>query len=103
LRGRNALPGASASIASRCGASVWVPSDFETPDMADEHDGLLITVAGAAAQLSQPQAGRGEDFNPTQILAASLGQQFAILGQLYAQAGLAIPPTLEIRPAIRSS
>jgi type IV secretion system protein VirB10 len=59
---------------------------------------LLITVAGAAAQLSQPQAGRGEDFNPTQILAASLGQQFAILGQMYAQAGLAIPPTLEIRP-----
>lgn len=73
-------------------------------DRVDRHfwekigNALLITVAGAAAQLSQPQAGRGEDFNPTQILAASLGQQFAILGQMYAQAGLAIPPTLEVRP-----
>ena len=73
-------------------------------DRVDTHlweklgNALLITIAGAAAQLSQPQVGRGEDFNPTQILAASLGQQFSILGQLYAQAGLAIPPTLEIRP-----
>jgi type IV secretory pathway VirB10-like protein len=73
-------------------------------DQVDTHfwekigNALLITVAGAAAQLSQPQASNGENFSPTQILAASLGQQFAILGQLYAQAGLAIPPTLEIRP-----
>jgi len=73
-------------------------------DQVDNHlwqklgNALLITVAGAAAQLSQPQASNGENFNPTQILAASLGQQFALLGQLYAQAGLAIPPTLEIRP-----
>lgn len=73
-------------------------------DQVDNHlwqklgNALLITIAGAAAQLSQPQASNGENFNPTQILAASLGQQFALLGQLYAQAGLAIPPTLDIRP-----
>jgi type IV secretory pathway VirB10-like protein len=40
----------------------------------------------------------GQGYNPTQIGAASLGQQFGELGQEYARAGLSIPNTLDVRP-----
>jgi type IV secretory pathway VirB10-like protein len=59
---------------------------------------LLISIAGAGVQLSQPQAVNGQNYNSQQIAAAALGQQFGELGQEYARAGLAIPNTLEIRP-----
>ena len=62
---------------------------------------LLISIAGAGVQLSQPQAPVSGYYNSQQIAAASLGQQFAELGQEYARAGLSIPNTLEIRPGYR--
>jgi type IV secretion system protein VirB10 len=62
---------------------------------------LLISIAGAGVQLSQPQAVNGQNYNSQQIAAAALGQQFGELGQEYARAGLSIPNTLEIRPGYR--
>jgi len=62
---------------------------------------LVISIAGAGMQLSQPQAVNGQNYNSQQIAAAALGQQFDKLGQEYARAGLAIPTTLDIRPGYR--
>jgi type IV secretion system protein VirB10 len=62
---------------------------------------LLISIAGAGVQLSQPQAVNGQNYNSQQIAAAALGQQFGELGQEYALAGLSVPNTLEIRPGYR--
>ncbi len=62
---------------------------------------LLISIAGAGVQLSQPQAVNGQNYNSQQIAAAALGQQFGELGEEYARAGLSIPNTLEIRPGYR--
>jgi len=76
-------------------------------DRVDTHfwskigNALLISVAGAGVQLSQPQAVNGQNYNSQQIAAAALGQQFGALGQEYARAGLSIPNTLEIRPGYR--
>jgi len=76
-------------------------------DRVDTHfwpkigNALLISIAGAAVQLSQPQAVNGQNYNSQQIAAAALGQQFGELGQEYARAGLSIPNTLEIRPGYR--
>jgi type IV secretion system protein TrbI len=62
---------------------------------------LLISIAAAGVQLSQPQAVNGQNYNSQQIAAGALGQQFGELGREYARAGLAIPNTLEIRPGYR--
>jgi len=62
---------------------------------------LLISIAGAGVQLSQPQAPVNGYYSSQQIASASLGQQFGELGQEYARAGLSIPDTLEIRPGYR--
>ena len=62
---------------------------------------LLISIAGAGVQLSQPQATVNGNYSSQQIASASLGQQFGELGQEYARAGLSIPNTLEIRPGYR--
>lgn len=76
-------------------------------DRVDTHfwskigNALLISIAGAGVQLSQPQAVNGQNYNAQQIAAAALGQQFGELGQEYARAGLSIPNTLEIRPGYR--
>jgi type IV secretory pathway VirB10-like protein len=64
-------------------------------------DALLISVAGAAVQLSQGTGQTTNGYNSQQIAAASLGQQFGELGQEYARAGLSIPSTLEVRPGYR--
>ena len=62
---------------------------------------VLISIAAAGVQLSQPQAVNGQNYNSQQIAAGALGQQLGELGQEYARAGLAIPNTLEIRPGYR--
>nr|WP_283949917.1 TrbI/VirB10 family protein [Limobrevibacterium gyesilva] len=62
---------------------------------------LLISIAGAGVQLSQPQPPVNGYYSAQQIAAASLGQQFGQLGQEYARAGLSVPNTLEIRPGYR--
>lgn len=76
-------------------------------DLVDTHfwskigNAILISIASAGVQLSQPQAVNGQNYNSQQIAAAALGQQFGELGQEYARAGLSIPNTLEIRPGYR--
>ena len=76
-------------------------------DRVDTHfwskigNALLISVAGAGVQLSQPQAVNGQNYTSQQIAAAALGQQFGELGQEYARAALSIPNTLELRPGYR--
>ena len=76
-------------------------------DLVDTHfwsklgNALLISVASAGVQLSQPQAPVNGYYSSQQIAAAALGQQFGELGQEYARAGLSIPNTLDIRPGYR--
>jgi type IV secretory pathway VirB10-like protein len=76
-------------------------------DLVDRHfwekfgNAMLISIAGAGVQLLQPQAVNGQNFNSTQLVAGSMGQQFSELGQEYARAGMTVPNTLEIRPGYR--
>jgi type IV secretory pathway VirB10-like protein len=58
----------------------------------------IISIAGAAAQLSQPQQSAFQGYSPASVAAASMTQGYSQLGEAYARAGLAIPNTLEIRP-----
>lgn len=58
----------------------------------------LISLAGAASQLSQTQQPVNGYYSSGQIAAASTAQGFNQLGQAYAAAGLSIPNTLEVRP-----
>lgn len=62
---------------------------------------MLLAVAGAGAQLTQPQSAYGQGYSAQQVIAGSLGQQFGELGQQTAQSGLAIPNTIRIRPGDR--
>jgi type IV secretion system protein VirB10 len=62
---------------------------------------ILISIAGAGVQLSQPKPPVNGYYSSQQIAAAALGQQFGELGEEYARAGLSIPNTLEIRPGYR--
>ncbi|MDE9463076.1 conjugal transfer protein TrbI [Xenorhabdus bovienii] len=61
-------------------------------------NGLLLSLFSAGIQLSQPQAGKGENPSSSQIMAGSLGQQMGQLGMQMAQRNMNIQPTLEIRP-----
>ena len=76
-------------------------------DLVDTHfwskigNALLISVASAGVQLSQPQVPVNGYYSSQQVAAAALGQQFGELGQEYARAGLSIPNTLKIRPGYR--
>lgn len=73
-------------------------------DQVDTHfwskigNAILISIAGAAVQLSQPPPPVNGTYSSTSIAAASIGQQFSQLGSEYARAGLSVPNTLEIRP-----
>ena len=68
--------------------------------LTEPGNALLISIASAGVQLSQPQAPVNGYYSSQQIAAASLGQQFGELGQEYARR-LSIPNTLEIRPGYR--
>jgi type IV secretion system protein TrbI len=73
-------------------------------DLVDTHfwdkflSATIISIAGAAAQLSQPQQSTFSGYSPTSVGAGAMTQGYSNLGQKYAEAGLAIPNTLEIRP-----
>lgn len=76
-------------------------------DQVDRHlwekfgNALIVAIAGAGVQLSQPQGGGRGGYDSQQLIAGSLGQQFGQLGQEYARSGLAIPNTIRIRPGYR--
>ena len=76
-------------------------------DQVDHHywdkfgNALIVGIAAAGIQLSQPQARGNNGYDSQQIIAGSLGQQFGQLGQEIARSGLAIPNTLRIRPGYR--
>jgi type IV secretion system protein VirB10 len=58
----------------------------------------VISIAGATAQLSQPQQSALSGYSPTSVGAGAMTQGYSNLGQKYAEAGLSIPNTLEVRP-----
>ncbi len=58
---------------------------------------ILISIAGAAAQLSQPQPSTQGFYSPTSVGSAALSQQMSQLAQEQARAGMQIPDTIEIR------
>ncbi len=62
---------------------------------------LVVAIAGAGVQVSQPQGRSRDGYDSQQLIAGSLGQQFGQLGQEYARSGLAIPNTIRIRPGYR--
>jgi type IV secretion system protein TrbI len=73
-------------------------------DLVDTHfwdkflSATIISIAGAAAQLAQPQQSTFSGYSPTSVGAGAMTQGYSNLGQKYAEAGLSIPNTLEIRP-----
>lgn len=62
---------------------------------------MLLSLFGAGAQLSQPQASGLQNVGAGQTAASAVGIQMAELGQMYASRGLSIPPTLQVRPGYR--
>jgi type IV secretion system protein VirB10 len=94
--------GSSISLGSQPGVDAAGFGGFA--DTVDHHlfakfgNAMILGLAGAAVQLSQPQASNGQNYSATQIGAAQLGQQFSQLGQEYARQGLSIPNTILIRP-----
>ena len=58
----------------------------------------IISIAGAAAQVAQPQQSAFSGYSPSSVASGQLTQGYSQLGQEYARAGLSIPNTIEIRP-----
>lgn len=58
---------------------------------------ILVSLFGAAVQLSQPPGSALQQYNPIQTGAGAVGQQMAQLGQQFAEKGLNIQPTQQIR------
>jgi type IV secretion system protein TrbI len=58
---------------------------------------ILVSVFGAAAQLSQPPGNAFQSYSPTQTAAGAVGQQMASRGNEFARKGLSIPPTEQVR------
>ncbi len=76
-------------------------------DQVDRHlwekfgNALIVGIAAAGIQLSQPQSRGNNGYDSQQIIAGGLGQQFGQLGQEIARSGLTIPNTIRIRPGYR--
>lgn len=76
-------------------------------DQVDHHlfekfgNALIVGIAAAGIQLSQPQSRGNNGYDSQQIIAGGLGQQFGQLGQEVARSGLSIPNTISIRPGYR--
>lgn len=91
----------SLDLGSMPGADQTGQAGFE--DLTDNHLGkvftaaILVSVFGAAAQLSQPQQSAFSTYSPTQTAAGAVGQQMSSLGAEFARKGLSIPPTERIR------
>lgn len=64
----------------------------------------LVSLAGAAAQISQPQSNNYYGgYDPAQVASAQMTLGFMQLARLYAEKGLSIPNTIEIRPGWKGS
>lgn len=76
-------------------------------DQVDHHywdkfgNTLIVGIAAAGIQLSQPQSRGNNGYDSQQIIAGGLGQQFGQLGQEIARSGLSVPNTISIRPGYR--
>ncbi len=72
-------------------------------DMTDNHlaqvftSALLVSVFGAAIQLSQPPQSSFSSYSPIQTIGGSVGQQTSQLGSEFARKGLSIAPTEQVR------
>lgn len=59
---------------------------------------FLVSLFGAASQLSQPRGSSSGRYSATEIMAAAVGMQAFNLGSQLIRRNLNIPPTLEVRP-----
>jgi type IV secretory pathway VirB10-like protein len=72
-------------------------------DLTDNHlstiftSAILVSVFGAAAQLSQPAGNAFQSYSPVQTAAGAVGQQTSQLGAEFARKGLSIAPTEQVR------
>lgn len=72
-------------------------------DLTNNHLGtiftsaILVSVFGAAAQLSQPTGNAFQSYSPVQTAAGAVGQQTSQPGSQFAQKGLSIAPTERVR------
>ena len=72
-------------------------------DLTDNHlaqvftSAILVSVFGAAAQLSQPAGNSFQSYSPVQTAAGAVGQQTSQLGAEFARKGLSIAPTERVR------
>jgi type IV secretory pathway VirB10-like protein len=72
-------------------------------DLTDNHlaqiftSAILVSVFGAAAQLSQPAGNSFQSYSPVQTAAGAVGQQTSQLGAEFARKGLSIAPTEQVR------
>lgn len=95
------LDGSSISLGGMPGADEGGYAGFS--DRVNNHfwkmfgDALLMSVVTAGVQLSQPQT-NSATLTSSQIMAASLGQQFGQVGSQVVQQNMNIQPTLTIRP-----
>lgn len=91
----------SLDLGAMPGADQSGQAGFE--DITDNHLGkvftaaILVSVFGAAAQLSQPQQSAFSTYSPVQTAAGAVGQQTTTLGAEFARRGLSIPPTEVVR------
>jgi type IV secretory pathway VirB10-like protein len=72
-------------------------------DITENHYGkiffnaLLVSLFGAAVQLSQPPGSSFQQYNPIQTAGGAIGQQMGQLGAEFARRGLDVKPTQRIR------
>jgi type IV secretion system protein TrbI len=91
----------SLDLGAMPGADQTGQAGFE--DITNNHLGkiftsaILVSVFGAAAQLSQPQGNAFQSYSPVQSAAGAIGQQTSQIGAQFMQKGLNIPPTQKIR------
>ena len=91
----------SLDLGSMPGADQTGQSGFE--DLTDNHLGkiftsaILVSIFGAAAQLSQPSGNAFQSYSPVQTAAGTVGQQTSQLGSEFARKGLSIAPTEQVR------
>jgi type IV secretion system protein VirB10 len=91
----------SLDLGAMAGADQTGQAGFE--DLTNNHLGkiftsaILVSVFGAAAQLSQPSGNAFQSYSPVQTAAGAVGQQTSQLGAEFARKGLSIAPTEQVR------
>lgn len=91
----------SLDLGAMAGSDQTGQAGFE--DLTDNHlvtvftAAVLVSVFGAAAQLSQPPQSSFSTYSPYQSAAGAVGQQTTQIGAEFARKGLSIAPTEQVR------